>query len=167
MERKIAESAWIAPSADVIGSVCIGEDSSIWYHTTVRSEGTPIIIGKGTNIQDNCVVHVDPGYPVHIGDGVTVGHGALIHGCTIGDYTLVGMGAIILNGAKIGSSCIIGAGALITQDMEVPDGMMVLGMPGRVIRPVTEQERRKVRENAEVYVREAKFKKVVDKNLLI
>lgn len=165
MNKRIADSAWIAPSADVLGNVTIGENSSVWYHATVRSEGTPIQIGKSTNIQDNCVVHVDPGYPVTIGDGVTVGHGAILHGCTIENDTLIGMGAIILNGAKIGKGCIIGAGALVKQNMEVPDGMLVLGMPAKIIRGITDEEHGQILGNAQAYVKEAK--KVVDKNLLI
>ena len=156
MDREIAQSAWIAPSADVLGNVSLGEESSIWYHATVRSEGTPIMIGNGTNIQDNCVIHVDPGYPVNIGDGVTIGHGAIIHGCTIGHNTLIGMGAIILNGAKIGSDCIVGAGALVTQNMEVPDGMLVMGTPAKVVRPITGEERKQISENAQVYIEEAR-----------
>lgn len=156
MDGKIESSVWLAPSADVIGNVEIGADSSVWYHATIRSEGTPIIIGKSTNVQDNCVVHVDPGYPVRIGDYVTIGHGAMIHGCTIGDETLIGMGAIILNGARIGSRCIVGAGALITQNMEVPDGMLVLGTPAKILRQLTKEEQEKIKENALEYVQEAR-----------
>lgn len=153
MDRKIESSVWLAPSADVIGNVAIGADSSVWYHATIRSEETPVIIGKGTNVQDNCVVHVDPGYPVTVGDYVTIGHGAIIHGCTIGDETLIGMGAVILNGARIGNHCIIGAGALITQNMEVPDGMLALGTPAKIVRQLTKEEQEKIKENALEYAR--------------
>lgn len=156
MDNKIADSVWIAPSADVIGNVEIGAESSVWYHATVRSEGTPVIIGEGSNVQDNCVVHVDPGYPVTIGNHVTIGHGAIIHGCTIGNETLIGMGAIILNGAKIVSGCIVGAGALVTQNMEIPDGTMALGMPAKVLRQITEEEHKKILQNALAYVQEGK-----------
>ena len=156
MDKKIDSSAWIAPSADVIGNVEIGADSSVWYHATIRSEDIPVVIGKGTNVQDNCVVHVDPGYPVTIGDYVTIGHGAIIHGCSIGDETLIGMGAIVLNGARIGRHCIVGAGALVTQNMEVPDGMMVLGTPAKIVRQLTEKERSRMKENALEYVSKIK-----------
>lgn len=151
---KIADTAWVAPSADVLGDVTIGEESSVWFHATIRAERSSIHIGKGSNIQDNCVVHVDEGYPVHVGDYVTVGHGAILHGCTIGDETLIGMGATVLNGAKIGKNCVIGAGALVKQDMVVPDGMMAIGMPARVLRALSEEDIAKLRKNAQVYVEE-------------
>ena len=155
MEPRIADSAWVAPTADVIGNVTIGADSSVWYHATIRSEGEAITIGSQTNIQDNCVLHVHAGYPVTIGDRVTVGHSAIVHGCSVGDETLIGMGAIILNGAKIGKHCIVGAGALVTQNTEIPDGVMVLGSPARIVRALSEQERAGILVNAEEYVQEA------------
>ena len=136
----IDASAFVAPGAAIYGDVTIGKDCSIWFHATVRGERAPICIGDGSNIQDNCVVHVDAGHDVVIGKNVTVGHGAIVHGCKIGDNTLVGMGAIILNGAVIGKSCIVGAGALVTQNTIVPDGSMVLGSPAKVKRSVTAEE---------------------------
>ena len=109
----IHESAFIAPDADIYGDVTVGEDCSIWFHAVIRAETAGIAIGKGSNVQDNAVLHVDEGYPVQIGENVTIGHGAIVHGCSVGDNTLIGMGAILLNGAKIGRNCIVGAGALV------------------------------------------------------
>ena len=119
------KAAFVAPDADLYGDVTAGEDTSFWFHAVVRADDAPVLIGRGSNIQDNAVVHVDEGFPVHIGEDVTVGHGAIVHGCTIGDRTLIGMGAVILNGAVIGSDCIVGAGALVTGKMVIPDGSMV------------------------------------------
>ncbi len=143
---------FIAPSADVIGKVSLGEDSSIWYHAVLRGDHDFIRVGRCCNIQDGCILHTDEGYPVEIGDCVTVGHGAIVHGCHIGDNTLIGMGAIILNGAEIGENCLIGAGALVTQGMKIPDGMMVLGSPAKIKRPLTAEEIRGNRNSAEEYV---------------
>lgn len=146
----------IAPSADVLGNVIIQEDVSIWYHATVRADSDVIKIGRGSNVQDNCVIHVDAGHPVTIGEYVTIGHGAIVHGCSIGDDTLIGMGAILLNDCKIGKNCIIGAGALITQGMEIPDGSVVLGNPGKIRRQITPEEIESSRENALVYIKHAR-----------
>ncbi len=157
MEKaKIHESAFIAEGAVVLGNITVGEESSIWYHTTVRAEGESITIGKRSNIQDNAVVHVDAGFPVHIGDNVTIGHGAIIHGSIIEDNTLIGMGAIILNGARVGRNCIIGAGALVTQNVMIPDNSLVVGNPGKIMRKVTEEEKQSNIHNASVYVEESK-----------
>ncbi len=157
----IPASVYIAPSADVIGNVSIGENSSIWYHATVRGDADSIQIGKGTNIQDNCVIHVDEGYPVRIGDNVIIGHGAIVHGCTIGDGSLIGMGAILLNHCKIGKDCIIGAGTLVTGGTEIPDGSVVIGNPGKVQRQIRPDEISHNQANARYYVEEAK--KMIDK----
>ncbi|WP_297566402.1 gamma carbonic anhydrase family protein [uncultured Faecalibaculum sp.] len=148
----ISEEAWIAPGAVVAGDVTMEAGSSVWFHCTVRAEEEPVVIGKDSNVQDNSVIHTDPGYPVILGDSVTVGHGCILHGCRIGDETLIGMGAIVLNGAAIGSHCLIGAGALVTQNAIIPDGSLVLGSPARVIKPVTEQQIQEIRENAMEYV---------------
>lgn len=137
---KIDPSAWVAHSADVIGNVEIGEESSVWYHATIRGDLNYVKIGAGTNIQDGVVIHVDSGCPCEIGSMVTIGHNATVHGCTIGNRTLIGMGAILLNGCKIGRDCIIGAGALVTSNKEIPDGSLVLGSPAKVIRALTEEE---------------------------
>ena len=131
------------------------EDSSIWFHATLRAEEAPIQIGKGSNIQDGVVIHTDEGYDVKIGDMVTVGHNAIIHGCHIGDGTLIGMGAIVLNGAKIGKNCIIGAGALVTQGKEIPDGTLAFGNPAKVIRKLTEEEIANNLKDAQHYIRSA------------
>ncbi|MBQ8119008.1 MAG: gamma carbonic anhydrase family protein [Lachnospiraceae bacterium] len=153
---KIHPSAYIAPGAVVLGDVTVGEDVGIWYNAVVRGDRGPIVIGRGSNIQDNATVHLDDPYPVTIGENVTIGHGAIVHGCTIGDNTLVGMGAILMNGARIGKNCIVAAGALMTQGMEVPDGMLVMGSPAKVKRPVTEEELAANLRNAERYVEEAR-----------
>lgn len=153
---EIAESAFLAPDAVILGDVHIGEDCSIWFHAVIRAESEEIRIGEGGNIQDNAVVHVDQGHPVTIGNYVTVGHGAIIHGCCIGDNTLIGMGAILLNGASIGKNCIIGAGALVTQNTIVPDNSMVIGSPACVKRQVLDQEVENNKRNAETYIKEGK-----------
>ena len=137
---KIDPSAWVAHSADVIGNVEIGEESSVWYHATIRGDLNYVKIGAGTNIQDGVVIHVDTGCPCEIGSMVTIGHNATVHGCTIGNRTLIGMGAILLNGCKIGRDCNIGAGALVTSNKEIPDGSLVLGSPAKVVRSLTEEE---------------------------
>ena len=137
---KVDQSAWVAHSADVIGNVEIGEESSVWYHATIRGDLNYVKIGAGTNIQDGVVIHVDTGCPCEIGSMVTIGHNATVHGCTIGNRTLIGMGAILLNGCKIGRDCIIGAGALVTSNKEIPDGSLVLGSPAKVVRSLTEEE---------------------------
>lgn len=146
-------SYYIAEGAVVKGNISIGEDSSVWYNATVRADLEPITIGSGSNVQDNAVVHVDPGFPAAIGDHVTIGHGAIIHGCSIGDDCLIGMGAIILNGAVIGKESIVGAGALVTQNMQIPEGSMVYGSPAKVVRKVRPEELEASRENAREYVR--------------
>lgn len=156
LKMKVHESAYIADGAVVFGDVFIGEESSVWFHTTIRADRGEIRIGKGSNIQDNTVVHVDEGFPVHIGDYVTVGHGAVLHGCKIEDNTLVGMGAIILNGAKIGRNCIVGAGALVTQNMIVPDNSLVIGAPAKVMRQITGQEAESNLFNAKEYIKESR-----------
>ena len=152
----IHDSVFLAEGSIVIGDVTIKENSSIWFHAVVRAERDTIEVGAGSNIQDNCVVHVDKGHPVKIGNGVTIGHGAIIHGCSIGDNTLIGMGAVIMNGAKIGKNCIIAAGALVTQNTVIEDGSMVLGSPGKVRRKLDETEIEHNRKNALMYVDEAK-----------
>lgn len=150
------KAARIAKGAVVYGDIHIGEESSIWYNAVVRGDGGPISIGKNSNIQDNCTVHLDKGGRVSIGDYVTIGHGAIVHGCQIGNRCLIGMGAIILNGAVIGDDCIIGAGTLITQNIVIPAGSMVVGSPGKIIRQVTEEEKENVLHNAEHYVKLSK-----------
>ena len=151
----IHPSAFVAPGAVVRGEVHLAENSSVFYNAVLRGDRAPISIGEGTNIQDNCVIHVEYDLPVTLGKNVTVGHGAILHGCTIGDETLIGMGAIVLNGARIGRNCLIGAGALVTQNAVIPDGSMVIGSPARVKRPLTPEEMDGIRQSAADYRREA------------
>lgn len=127
---------WIAPDANVIGDVRIAEGVSIWFGATLRGDNEAIEIGAGSNVQENCVLHTDPGFPLVIGRNCTIGHKAMLHGCIIEDDTLVGMGAIILNGARIGRGSLVGAGALVTEGQKIPDGSLVLGAPARVARPL-------------------------------
>lgn len=155
-QPQIHKNSFIAAGAVVLGDVTVSEDCSIWYNATVRAGRESITIGIGSNIQDNAVVHVDTGYPVMIGEYVTIGHGAVIHGCSIGSNSLIGMGAILLNGAQIGKNCIIGAGALVTQNMVIQDNSMVIGSPAKVIRRVTPDEAASNRRNAGLYIKESK-----------
>lgn len=148
--------SFISPSASLSGNITLAEDASIWHHATLRADDGPIRIGRGSNVQDNAVLHMDPGGEVELGEFVTVGHGAIIHGCKVGDNTLIGMGAILMNHANIGRNCIIGAGTLVTQGMEIPDNSLVIGSPGRIKRRVTEEEIRTSRQNAEHYVEKAR-----------
>ena len=129
---------WIAPDANVIGDVQLASKVSIWFGATLRGDTEPLTIGKGSNIQENSVVHADQGFPVVIGENCTIGHKAMIHGCEIGDGSLIGMGATILNGARIGKNCLIGAGALVTEGKQIPDGSLVIGMPAKVVRQLDE-----------------------------
>ncbi|MEO0746519.1 MAG: gamma carbonic anhydrase family protein [Pseudomonadota bacterium] len=131
---QIADDTWIAPDANVIGDVVVEAAASIWFGCTLRGDTETITIGTGTNVQENTVMHTDPGMPLTIGAGCTIGHKAMLHGCTIGDNSLIGMGATVLNGAKIGNNCLIGAGALITEGKVIPDGSLVMGTPGKVVR---------------------------------
>ncbi len=130
----VADDAWVAPGCHVIGNVILAAKSSVWFCCTLRGDNEPITIGEGTNVQENCVMHTDMGFPLMVGEGCTVGHKAMLHGCTIGDNSLIGMGATVLNGAVIGANCLIGAGALITEGKKIPDGSLVMGSPGKVVR---------------------------------
>lgn len=131
---------WSAPNAVLIGNVTLGEDVSIWFGAVIRGDNDPIIIGDGTNIQDGAVLHTDPGFPLHIGNNVTVGHRAIIHGCTIGAGSLIGMGATILNGVHIGENCLIGANTLVKAGAVIADGSLVVGNPGRIVRELGSDE---------------------------
>jgi carbonic anhydrase/acetyltransferase-like protein (isoleucine patch superfamily) len=161
----IHPSAFVAPGAVVRGEVHLAENSSVFYNAVLRGDRAPISIGEGTNIQDNCVVHVEYDLPVTVGKNVTVGHGAILHGCTVGDETLIGMGAIVLNGAQIGKSCLIGAGALVTQNAVIPDGCMAVGSPARVKRPLTPEEMDGLRQSAADYRQEAQACKALEETL--
>ncbi|WOF16419.1 gamma carbonic anhydrase family protein [Methanoplanus sp. FWC-SCC4] len=149
-------AAFIADNAKILGDVTLKKDTGIWFGAVLRADKDSIIIGEGSNVQDNCVVHVSSNNPVNIGKNVTIGHGAIIHGCTIKDRVLVGMGAIILNGAVIGEDTIIGAGAVITENKTIPPGSLVMGVPGKVIKEVNEEQKAHIIKNAESYVSLAK-----------
>lgn len=150
---KLGEGVFVAPSADVIGDVAIGARSSIWYGTVVRGDVEAIRIGAETSIQDNSVIHVDSsGYSTLVGDRVTVGHAVVLHGCKIGSGSLIGMGSVVLNGAEIGEGSMLGAGSLVTPGTRIPPGVLALGAPCRVKRPLTEEEKEQLRESAEHYV---------------
>ncbi len=149
--QSIAKSVFLASGAQVVGNVEIGENSSIWYNAVLRGDSHPIKIGKNTNVQDNAVLHVNLNQGLVIGDDVTIGHGAIVHACTVGNNVLIGMGAIVLDGAVIGDNCIIGAGALITQNKVILDGSMVYGNPAKIVRPLSEEEVLSVAESAKHY----------------
>ncbi len=133
---------WIAPDATLIGNVIVEEDASIWWKAVLRGDNEPIRVGRGSNVQDGCVMHTDPGFPLTIGAHCTIGHMAMLHGCMIGDNSLIGMGATLLNGATIGRNCLIGANALIPEGKEIPDNSLVMGMPGKVVRTLDEEAAR-------------------------
>jgi carbonic anhydrase/acetyltransferase-like protein (isoleucine patch superfamily) len=155
LSPQLGEGAWAAPSADLIGDVRLGARASVWFGAVIRADNTPILIGNESNIQDGAVGHSDPGFPLAIGDRVTVGHQAILHGCTIADDCLIGMGARILNGAVIESECIVGAGALITEGKRFESGSLVVGSPARVVRQLADEERRALRISAAHYVEKA------------
>ena len=151
-QPQIDDSAWVADSAQVIGNVELAEDVSVWFGAILRGDQLePIRVGPRSNLQDACVLHSDPGKPLTLGAGVTVGHQAMLHGCTVGDESLIGIGAIVLNGAKIGKNCLVGAGALVTEGKEFPDGSMILGSPAKVVRQLTPEQIEGLRQSAQHY----------------
>ncbi len=152
----LAEGAWVAPDANLIGRVVLEDDASVWFGATLRGDNEEIRLGRGSNIQENTVVHSDMGFPVTIGADCTIGHKAMLHGCIIGDGTLIGMGATILNGARIGRGCLIGACALVTEGKEIPDGSLVMGAPGKVIRTLDRDAQATLLESARHYVENAR-----------
>jgi carbonic anhydrase/acetyltransferase-like protein (isoleucine patch superfamily) len=149
---RLHPQSWVAENATVIGDVSLSEDASVWFGSVLRGDLEPIVIGRGTNVQDGSVLHTDLGAPLTLGDQVTVGHQAMLHGCNVGDGSLIGIQAVVLNHAKIGRECLIGAKSLIPEGQEIPDRSLVLGTPGRVVRSLTEEEVIKLRENAMRYV---------------
>ena len=157
---EISSDSWVAPNAIIIGKVKLEKNSSIWFNAVLRGDIEKIVIGENSNIQDGSVLHTDPGYPLTVGKGVTVGHMVMLHGCEISDDTLVGIGSTILNKAKIGKNCIIGANTLVTENKTIPDNSLVLGSPGKVIRKVTDDEIKVIRENAKHYVKNSKRYKI-------
>jgi carbonic anhydrase/acetyltransferase-like protein (isoleucine patch superfamily) len=159
-ERKVSfvgEECFVAHNATVIGTVILHNRSSVWFNAVVRADAEIITIGERTNIQDAAVLHADPGIPLTLGKNVSVGHQAMLHGCSIGDGSLVGIGAIVMNHAVIGSGCIIGAGALIPEGKTYPDGVLVLGSPGKIVRELKPEEKEELLRNAESYVRRSKI----------
>lgn len=153
---RMADSTWVADSAQVIGNVELGENASVWFGVVIRGDTECISIGRGSNIQDASVLHADIGKPLTVGDHVTVGHKVMLHGCTIGDGSLIGIGAVVLNGAKIGKGCIVGAGALVTEGKEFPDGSMIIGSPAKVVRELTEQQQAGLQFSALHYIENAR-----------
>ena len=146
------QNTYLAPGAHVIGDVTFGENVGIWYNAVVRGDTGSIFIDDNSNVQDNCTLHTDMNHSIHIGKGVSIGHNAVVHGCTIGDNTVIGMGSIVLSGAVIGKNCIIGAGALVTGKMVLPDNSIACGNPAKVVRCLTEEEIEANRKNAEHYI---------------
>lgn len=136
---ELKEESWVAPDATLIGKITVERAGSVWFGAVLRGDNERITVGEGSNVQDGCVLHTDMGFPLTIGAECTVGHKVILHGCTIGDGSLIGMGAIILNGARIGKNCLIGAGALITEGKEIPDGSLVVGSPGKVVRQLSDE----------------------------
>ena len=149
---QLADSAWVADSAQVMGAVVLEEDASVWFGVVIRGDTETIRIGRGSNIQDLSVLHADHGMPLTVGENVTVGHQVMLHGCTVGDGSLIGIGAVVLNGAKIGKACLVGAGALVTEGKEFPDGSMILGSPAKVVRQLTPEQIEGLRQSAQHYV---------------
>ena len=157
---EISADSWVAPNAIIIGKVKLEKNSSIWFNAVLRGDIEKIVIGENSNIQDGSVLHTDPGCPLTVGKGVTVGHMVMLHGCEISDDTLIGIGSTILNKAKIGKNCIIGANTLVTENKTIPDNSLLLGSPGKVIRKVTDEEIKVIRENAKHYVKNSKRYKI-------
>ena len=139
-QPQVPDSAWVADNASVIGRVVLGEGASVWFGATLRGDNEPITLGARSNVQEGAVLHVDPGYPLTLGEGVTVGHQAMLHGCTVGDGTLIGIQAVLLNGSTIGRNCLVGAGAVVTEGKHFPDGSMILGAPAKVVRQLTPEQ---------------------------
>ncbi len=147
-----AESFWIAPTATLIGDVRLERDVSIWFGAVLRADNASISIAAGSNVQDNCILHADPGLPVSIGRYCTLGHGAIVHGCTVAENSLIGMGATILNGARIGRNCLIAARTLITEDTVIPDNSLVRGIPGKIFGHIDDERAMSLRKSAETYI---------------
>ena len=152
---RIADTAWVADSAQVIGRVELHEGASVWFGAVLRGDNEPITIGRGSNVQDGTVMHTDMGYPLTIGEHVTIGHQAMLHGCTIGDGSLIGIQAVVLNNAKIGRNCLVGAGALVTEGKEFPDGSLIMGAPAKVVGQLTPERFERIKQGALSYAQKA------------
>ena len=148
-----AESNWIAPDATLIGDIKVGRNAGFWFGVVIRGDNEPIVIGADSNVQEHTVMHTDPGFPLTIGQGCTIGHRALLHGCTIGDNSLIGMGAIVLNGARIGNNSLVGAGALVTEGKTFPDNSLIVGAPARAIRTIDDKAIKMIANGADIYVK--------------
>ncbi|WP_280150799.1 gamma carbonic anhydrase family protein [Piscinibacter sp. XHJ-5] len=153
---QLAEGAWVADSAEVIGRVTLEADASVWFGTVLRGDTEQLRVGRGSNIQDGSVCHADPGFPLEIGDNVTVGHQVMLHGCTIGDGSLIGIQAVVLNGARIGRHCLVGAGSLVTEGKEFPDGSLIIGSPAKAVRQLTPEQIEGLERTARHYVDNAR-----------
>ena len=153
---RLANTAWVADSAQVIGNVELAEGASIWFGAILRGDNEPMRIGRNSNVQDGSMLHSDPGSPLTLGEGVTVGHQVMLHGCSVGDGSLIGIKAVVLNGAKIGKNCLVGAGALVTEGKEFPDGSMILGSPANVVRQLTPEQIEGMQRAAAHYVSNAR-----------
>ncbi|MCW7537607.1 gamma carbonic anhydrase family protein [Aquabacterium sp. A7-Y] len=153
---QLHDTAWVADSADVIGKVELAENASVWFGTVVRGDTETIRIGRNSNVQDNSVLHADYGQPLNIGENVTVGHQVMLHGCSIGDGSLIGIQAVVLNGAKIGRNCLVGAGSLVTEGKEFPDGSMILGVPAKVVKQLSPEQIAAFQAGAAHYVQNAR-----------
>lgn len=152
----IDPSSFIADNATVIGQATIKQNASVWFNVVIRADNDQITIGEGSNIQDGSVLHIDPGFPLTIGREVTVGHKVMLHGCHIGDGSLIGINAVVLNGANIGKNCLVGANALVTENMQIPDGSLVLGSPAKIVKTLSAEQQEKVRKGANHYIQNAK-----------
>ena len=153
---RVASSAWVADSAQVVGNVHLGDHTSVWFNVVMRGDNEELRVGRGSNIQDGSVVHSDPGYPVSLGENVTVGHQVTLHGCTVGDGSLIGIGAVLLNGAKIGRNCLVGAGSLVTEGKEFPDGSLIMGSPAKFVKALTAEQIDGLQRSAKHYVQNAR-----------
>lgn len=152
---EVHADSWVAPNATLVGKVKLEAGASVWFNAVLRGDNELILIGENSNVQDGTVMHTDMGFPLTLGKGVTVGHNAMLHGCTVGDYSLIGINAVILNGAKIGKNCIIGANSLIGEGKEIPDGSLVMGSPGKVVRELTDGQKKMLEASAAHYVHNA------------
>lgn len=156
LKVQLPAACFIAHNATVIGNVSVGNNANIWFNVVIRGDSDLITVGEDTNIQEGSVLHTDPGYPLTLGKGVTVGHKVMLHGCTVGDYSLIGINAVVLNGAEIGKHCLIGANALVTENMVIPDGSLVMGAPAKIKRQLTEEQRQNLIVGAQHYVENGK-----------
>ena len=147
----VSPGAWVAPSATLVGGVRVDEGASVWFGAVIRADSAPIEVGEGTNVQDNCVLHTDAGAPLFLGRNVSVGHSAILHGCTVEDDVLVGLGAKLMNGSRIGAGSLVAAGALVTAGTQIPAGSLVVGAPARVVRPLRDEEVEEIKDNARLY----------------